>query len=120
MRRGWVAGASLVLLSAAGLAIRYTEAGCGMLGWHWGSVPAVCFTPLCHYSGGCGTWVKPMVQCESIEPKTPFAKVHFILGDPTGRREDWIQWGFGKPDQVVVEVLFKDGKVQEVRCPAGY
>jgi hypothetical protein len=35
-------------------------------------------------------------------------------------QDNWTEWHFGKPDPVTAEVAFRDGKVEEVRCPPGW
>lgn len=113
-----VAGAlaCVVVLAAAGTFFVLNHArGCRWIGGLWGV--DTCITQLCFYFGDCGGQRAGVrTQCWDLEIGTSEAMLYFNFGNPHRREGERVEWRYGKPDEVPVVAIIKNGRLASFTC----
>jgi hypothetical protein len=90
---------------------------CDWSGGRFGTNENVCVKRDCYYTKSCGTWLSPLVPCETVQLGEPEHVVHFYFGNPKFQSADTHVWRFDKASSIDAQATFKDGKLIALKCP---
>jgi hypothetical protein len=91
---------------------------CSAISGRWASVPELCYSQSCFKNGDCGgPWVSTAIPCSEVRLGETEAMLHFYFGNPDKRNGNHVLWSTGKPDRSIIEGIFTDEKLVELKCP---